>query len=319
MTFSRIFRGSSRLSICEVAAEQLDHGQVGGGLAVGDRGGLHDQPAVHAVGVGELPEETRLAHARLPDHGDHLAVPQAGPVEGAAELLQLRVPADEAREPPPRRGLEAGAGGAGPHQLEHLDRLAEPLDRHRAERGDLDEALGQVQRLGGEPDAAGRRELLHARRQVRGLAHGGVVHAEIAADRAHHDLAGVEADADLHLHALRAAQLLRVAPHGVLHPERGVARAHGVILVGERRAEQRHDAVAHHLVDGALVAVDGLHHPLEDGIEDLARLLGIAVGEQLHRALEVGEEHRDLLALALQRGLRGEDLLGEVLGRVGLG
>ena len=74
----------------EVAAEQLDHGQVGGGLAVGDRGGLHDQPAVHAMGVGELPEETRLAHARLPDHRDHLAVPLAGPVEGVAELLQLR-------------------------------------------------------------------------------------------------------------------------------------------------------------------------------------------------------------------------------------
>ena len=270
------------------------------------------------MGVRELPEETRLAHARLPDHRDHLAVPQARPVEGAAQLLQLRVPADEAREPPPRRRLQAGAGGPGPHQLEHLDRLAEPLDRHRAERGDLDEALGQVQRLAGEPDAAGRRELLHARRQVRGLAHGGVVHAEIAADRAHDDVSGVEPDADLHLHALRAAQLVRVAPHDVLHPERGVARPHRVIFMGQRRAEERHDPVAHHLVDGALVAVDGLHHQREDGIENLARLFGIAVGEQLHGALEVGEENGDLLALALEGGLGGQDLLGEVLRRVRL-
>ena len=91
-----------------------------------------------------------------------------------------------------------------------------------------------------------------------------------------------------------------------------------MVLVGERRAEQRHDPVAHHLVDGALVAVDGLHHALEHGIEELARLLGIAVGEQLHRALEVGEEHGDLLALAFERGLRGEDLLGEVLRGVGV-
>ena len=128
----------------EVAAEQLDHGQVSRGLTVGDRGGLHDEPAVHAMGVRDLPEETRLAHARLADHGNHLAVPLAGPVEGVPELLQLRGPADEAGEPPPRRGLEARAGGAGPHQLEHLDGLAKPLDRHRAERGDLDEALGQV-------------------------------------------------------------------------------------------------------------------------------------------------------------------------------
>ena len=90
-----------------------------------------------------------------------------------------------------------------------------------------------------------------------------------------------------------------------------------MVLVGERRAEQRHDAVAHHLVDGALVAVDGLHHPLEDRVEELARLLGVAVGEQLHRALEVGEQDRDLLALAFQGGLGGEDLLGEVLRGVG--
>ena len=87
---------------------------------------------MHAVGVHDLPDEARLAHARLPDHGDHLAVPEARPVEGVAELLQFRGPADEAREPPPRRGLEAGAGGASPHQLEHFDGLAEPLDRHGA-------------------------------------------------------------------------------------------------------------------------------------------------------------------------------------------
>jgi len=91
-----------------------------------------------------------------------------------------------------------------------------------------------------------------------------------------------------------------------------------VILVGERRAEEGHDAVAHDLVDGPFVAVDGLHHPLEHGIEDLARLLGIAVGEQLHGALEVGEEHGDLLALALQRCLGRQDLLCEVARGVGL-
>ena len=74
-----------------------------------------------------------------------------------------------------------------------------------------------------------------------------------------------------------------------------------MILVRERRAEQRHDAVAHHLVDGAFVAVHRLHHAFEDRVEDLARLFGVAVREQLHRALQVGEQHRDLLALAFQR------------------
>ena len=153
---------------------------------------------------------------------------------------------------------------------------------------------------------------------MRRLADGRVVHVQIAADGAHDDLAGVEPDADLHVHAVGAAHLLRVALHLLLHPERRVAGPHGVVLVGERRAEERHDPVAHHLVHRALVAVDGLHHALEHGIEELARLLGIAVGEQLHRALEVGEQHGDLLALAFEGGLGGEDLLGEVLGGVGL-
>src|SRR5258707_3692532 len=32
------------------------------------------------------------------------------------------------------------------------------------------------------------------------------------------------------------AQLIRVAPHGLLHPERGIARAHGVIFMGDRKS-----------------------------------------------------------------------------------
>ena len=110
-----------------------------------------------------------------------------------------------------------------------------------------------------------------------------------------------------------------VALHRLLHPQRGVAGAHRVVLVRQRRAEQRHDAVAHHLVDGALVAVHRLHHALEHRVEELARLLRIAVGEQLHRALQVGEQHRDLLALAFERAFGGEDLLGEMLGGVRIG
>src|SRR5262249_45533096 len=78
------------------------------------------------------------------------------------------------------------------------------------------------------------------------------------------------------------------------------------------RAEQRHDAVAHHLVDGALVPVDRLHHVLEDGIEELARLLGVTVGEQLHRTFQVGKQNRDVLALAFEGGLGGEDALREM-------
>ena len=76
-----------------------------------------------------------------------------------------------------------------------------------------------------------------------------------------------------------------------------------MVLVRQRGAKQRHDAVAHHLVDGALVAVDGFHHPLEDRVEEAACLFGVAISEQLHGALEVGEQHRDQLAFALQAAI----------------
>ena len=60
----------------------------------------------------------------------------------------------------------------------------------------------------------------------------------------------------------------------------------------------------------------GRHHVFEDGVEQLARLLGITIREELHRALEIREEHGHLLALAFEGGLGGEDLLSEVLGCV---
>ena len=145
-----------------------------------------------------------------------------------------------------------------------------------------------------------------------------VVHVQIAADGAHDDLARVEPDPDLHVHAVRVARLLRVAHHQLLHPERRIARPDGVVLVGERRAEQRHDPVAHDLVHRALVAMDRVHHVLEHRIEELARVLGIAVGQQFHRTLQVREQHGDLLALAFQGGLGGEDLLGQMLRGVAL-
>ncbi len=155
--------------------------------------------------------------------------------------------------------------------------------------------------------------------QVRGLADGGVVHVQIAADGAHDDLAGVQTDTDLHLDAVGAPDTFGVALHRLLHAKRGVAGAHRMVLMGQRRAEERHDSVPHHLVDRALVAVNRLHHVLEHGVEQLACLLGISIREKFHRSLQVSEEDRDLLPLTFQSGLGGEDLFGEVFGSVRLG
>src|SRR5262245_37847666 len=81
---------------------------------------------------------------------------------------------------------------------------------------------------------------------------------------------------------LPASGATRVAPHGVLHAERGIEGPHRVVFMAKRRAEQRHDAVAHYLIDSALVVMDGIHHQGEDWIDELARVFGIALGKQLH-------------------------------------
>jgi hypothetical protein len=153
---------------------------------------------------------------------------------------------------------------------------------------------------------------------VRRLPHRRVVHAEIGADGADHHLARVDADPDVDQRAVLAAGLLGVAADPLLDPEGGIAGAHRVVLVGDGGAEQRYDAVAHDLVHGPLVAVDGLDHAFEDGVQELPRLLRVTVGEQFHGALEIGEEDRYLLAFALEGRLRGEDFLGEVLRYIGV-
>ena len=90
-----------------------------------------------------------------------------------------------------------------------------------------------------------------------------------------------------------------------------------MVLVGNGGAKQGHNAIAEHLVDGALEAVHGVHHALDRRIEELLGGFGIEVPDEFRRVLEVGKEHRDLLAFAFQGTAGGQDLLGEIGGRVG--
>jgi hypothetical protein len=58
--------------------------------------------------------------------------------------------------------------------------------------------------------------------------------------------------------------------------------------------------------------VDRLHHAFEQGIEKLARVFRITIGEELCRSFQVGEEDRHLFSLAFERGLGVQDFLGEM-------
>ncbi len=235
------------------------------------------------------------------------------------ELLELALAAYEGTESAQDGRLQPRPRGAGAGRLEDLDGVLDALDRHGAERRHFDESFSQAERVSGQANGARGRELFHARRKMCRLPDRRVVHPKIAPDGSHHDLTGVQPDADLDLDAVGPPRARRVRSHGFLHPESGVARPQGMILMGDRRTEEGHDPVAHHLVDGALEAMDGLHHQFEDGIEDRARILRIAIGEQFHRTLEVGEENGDPFALSLQRCPGREDALGKMLRRVRLG
>jgi hypothetical protein len=65
-----------------------------------------------------------------------------------------------------------------------------------------------------------------------------------------------------------------------------------VVLLGQWGAEERHDAVAHHLGHRALVAVHGLHHALQHRVQHFACLLGVALGEQLEHHREAERHQR---------------------------
>jgi hypothetical protein len=166
-------------------------------------------------------------------------------------------------------------------------------------------------------DAIRRRDLLDARREADGTSLGGVIHAQIVADLSDHDLAGVEPHAHGEAQAAGAAELARVARELLGQGQRGMAGALRMVLVGDRRAEQRHDAVAGELVDRALEAMDAVRQDREEPIHDAVPFFGVDALGEIHRALYVGEQHRDLLSFALERASQAEDLFGEVRGRVG--
>jgi hypothetical protein len=91
-----------------------------------------------------------------------------------------------------------------------------------------------------------------------------------------------------------------------------------MVLARDRRTEQRKDAVTERLRHVALVAIHGVHHQLQRGVDDLACEVGVHAVEQRHRALDVGEQHGDDLALVgvlgQMRGMAEAETLGQVFG-----
>src|SRR5579884_4263686 len=110
--------------------------------------------------------------------------------------------------------------------------------------------------------------------------------------------------------------LARISCDALLHAQRRKAGAHGVILMRKRRAEQRHDAVAHYAVHSTLVTMHRFDHAVHHGMQYGPRILHVALDQDFHRSLNVGKEHGDLLALAFERRPSGQNLVDKMLRRV---
>ena len=98
-----------------VGFEQVADRQVGGGFAVGDRAALQPQPALRVVGVEELVDQARFAHAGLAEERHHLPLAALRALQRLVQRGQLRLPAHKAGESTGDGRLQAPTDGAGPN------------------------------------------------------------------------------------------------------------------------------------------------------------------------------------------------------------
>src|SRR5262249_11433764 len=93
----------------KVGLEQVDDRQIRRGLAIGGRAAFQEEPALGARRMGELVEETRLAHPRFSDDRHHLAVPGLGPLQSRVHGREFHLPPYKGSQPPCRKCLQARA------------------------------------------------------------------------------------------------------------------------------------------------------------------------------------------------------------------
>ena len=145
----------------------------------------------------------------------------------------------------------------------------------------------------------------------------GVVHPEVVADGTHDHEAGMQSHPEGQVYIAAGRHGHRVRLDRASDVERGQYRPARVVLVRDRRAEQRHETVAQELIDGALVAMDLSQRAVEEAAQQRVHFVGAELLGERRRTDDVAEQHGHRLALALQGAARREDLFGEMPGRIG--
>jgi hypothetical protein len=247
-------------------------------------------------------QQPRLAHAGLAGHdGEAGCVVAHRAQQQALERAQLIATPDERRGEAPPRVLGQAAGRR--ERLPHAERLDLALDAHRLQRSESEERPGRPVRGLADDDAAGRRDALEARGRVRHVA--GDVAADLRPLAERHDgLSGLDPDPrrECELGMLVVQRVDRL-----LDPQGRADRAFGVVLVRDRRPEDREHAVAEELGHPSAVALDLALDPRVERPERALHLLRIGAVRPRREADEVAEQHGDEPPLLRTRGLHGAE------------
>ena len=98
-----------------------------------------------------------------------------------------------------------------------------------------------------------------------------------------------------------------------------------MVFMGDRRAKECKNAIAHGLGHIAFVAMHRSHHEVQGRVNDGAGFFGVEVLNEVHRAFDIGKQRGNGFALAIhrsacfERGLLGADTLGQMWRRIGVG
>ncbi len=90
------------------------------------------------------------------------------------------------------------------------------------------------------------------------------------------------------------------------------------VLQCDGGSKKSHNPVTGHLVDRALIVVDLVNEDLVNLVHHLIGFLSAESLRETGKSLHVAEHHRDQLTLTLYSVLLGQDLLGEIFGKVSL-
>ncbi len=303
------------LAHAKVPAQELEDRRVGRRGAVRHAARLQLERVEPA---DELVEQPGLADPGLADDQDDGALAGGRDAVGVLEPGKLLPASGQRGQPAFTRDFQSRPPTHLARHRPGASRLALALERELAEVLEAEEALGQAMGLAADHDLPRLGDAEQAGREIRRVAEGGVVHAEVAADGADHHQPGVDAHPHTKLDTVRLAHVLPERLQLLLHGQGGPQGAMRVVLVRQRRPEERHDTVAQELVDRALVLVDAVEDDLEGAIHDRVNVLGVQPLGHRGEARHVGEQHGDLLALPLDGAARREDLLGQMRGRVGV-